>query len=62
MHCVYVNEKDEDILKKTDTIVVHNPSSNMNNAVGFANVKRMMEKGVLVGLGTDGMSQDMISE
>jgi putative selenium metabolism protein SsnA len=62
VHCVYINEGDEDILKETNTMVVHNPSSNMNNAVGFANVKRMMEKGVLVGLGTDGMSQDMISE
>ncbi|KAH7827501.1 putative Amidohydrolase family protein [Monocercomonoides exilis] len=62
VHCVAISESDEDILKETDTIVVHNPSSNMNNAVGFAKVQRMMEKGVLVGLGTDGMSQDMISE
>ncbi|KAK2957129.1 putative 5'-deoxyadenosine deaminase [Blattamonas nauphoetae] len=61
-HCVYVTPEDEDTLKQTDTIIAHNPSSNMNNAVGFANVKRMLDKGILVGMGTDGMSQDMISE
>ena len=63
VHCVAVSGEDEEILHQTDTLVVHNPSSNMNNAVGFANIGRMMnEKKIIVGLGTDGMSQDMISE
>ena len=39
--------------------MVHNPESNMNNAVGCADVLGMMKKGIRVGLGTDGMSSDM---
>ncbi|KAA6319009.1 MAG: hypothetical protein EZS28_054871, partial [Streblomastix strix] len=35
---------------------------NMNNTVGFADVKGMMKEGIIVGLGTDGMWQDMITE
>ena len=51
-----------DILKQTDTTVVHNPQSNMNNAVGCADVIKMLGKGCLVGLGTDGMTSDMFQE
>ncbi len=58
-HCIHVNEREIDILAETDTFVVHNPQSNMNNAVGRADIFKMMEKGVLVGLGTDGMSADI---
>ncbi len=61
-HCVHVNEKEMDILKETQTAVVHNPQSNMNNAVGAADIIRMREKGVLVGLGTDAMTVNMPEE
>lgn len=62
VHCVHVDEKEMDILKATGTNVVHNPESNMNNAVGCADVLGMMGKGIVVGLGTDGMSSDMLSQ
>ncbi len=62
VHCVHVDEKEIDILKTTGTNVVHNPESNMNNAVGCADVLGMMGKGIEVGLGTDGMSSDMLSQ
>jgi len=62
VHCVHVDKKETDILKATGTNVVHNPESNMNNAVGCADVLGMMEKGIEVGLGTDGMSSDMLSQ
>jgi putative selenium metabolism protein SsnA len=62
VHCVHVNEEEMDILKATGTNVVHNPESNMNNAVGCADVLGMMGKGIEVGLGTDGMSSDMLSQ
>jgi putative selenium metabolism protein SsnA len=58
-HCVHVNEDEMDILKTRDVNVVHNPESNMGNAVGVAPVLRMMEKGIRVGLGTDGYTSDM---
>jgi cytosine/adenosine deaminase-related metal-dependent hydrolase len=39
--------------------VIHNPESNMANAVGCAPVLDMMRRGVRVGLGTDGYTTDM---
>jgi putative selenium metabolism protein SsnA len=62
VHCVHVDEREMDILKATGTNVVHNPESNMNNSVGCADVLGMMEKGINVGLGTDGMSSDMLAQ
>jgi putative selenium metabolism protein SsnA len=61
-HCVHVNENEMDILKATDTSVVHNPQSNTNNAVGIADIITMMGKGVRVGLGTDAMTVNMLEE
>lgn len=62
VHCVHINEDEMDLIKKTDTMVVHNPQSNMNNAVGVADIFRMQEKGILVGLGTDAMTVNMMEE
>lgn len=59
-HCIHIKEKDKDILKETDTMVVHNPESNMGNAVGAPDVIGMYDKGILVGLGTDGYTNDML--
>ena len=59
-HCIHIDEEDEAILKETDTMVVHNPESNMGNAVGCPKILRMFEKGVLLGLGTDGYTSDML--
>jgi putative selenium metabolism protein SsnA len=61
-HCVHVNENEMNLLKDTGTIVVHNPQSNLNNAVGIADVVKMANKGILVGLGTDAMTVNMIEE
>ena len=62
VHGVHLDEKEMDILKRTGTNLVHNPESNMNNAVGWADVLKMLKKGITVGLGTDGMSSDMLSQ
>lgn len=61
-HCVHVNEREMDLLAETGTAVAHNPQSNMNNAVGVADIVRMTRKGVLVGLGTDAMTVNMLEE
>ena len=58
-HCIYVNEHEMDLIKETDTMVVHNPESNMGNAVGCPPTMKIMEKGILTGLGTDGYTNDM---
>ncbi len=62
IHCVHINEREMDILKATGTAAVHNPESNMNNAVGVAPILKMMERGVEVGLGTDAMTSNMLKE
>ena len=58
-HCIYVNEHEMDLIKDTDTMVVHNPESNMGNACGCPPTMRMVQKGILTGLGTDGYTHDM---
>ena len=60
VHCIHVDAREMDILKHTDTIVVHNPESNMGNAVGCSAALQMLEKGILMGLGTDGYTTDML--
>ena len=62
VHCVHVDESEMETVAGTKTIIVHNPESNMNNAVGVTQVLKMLEKGILVGLGTDGMASDMLSQ
>ena len=62
IHCVHIDDAEMDILTATDTPVVHNPESNMNNAVGVTPLLKLLKKGVLVGLGTDGIGSDMLAQ
>lgn len=59
-HCIYVNEHEMDLIKDTNTMVVHNPESNMGNACGCPPTMHMVHKGILTGLGTDGYTHDMM--
>jgi len=59
-HCIYINSHEMDLLKETDTMVVHNPESNMGNACGCPPTMEIFHRGVLTGLGTDGYTHDMI--
>ena len=58
-HCIHVNGAEMDVIKETDTMVVHSPESNMGNAVGIPPCMEMMRRGILLGLGTDGYTNDM---
>jgi putative selenium metabolism protein SsnA len=62
VHCVHIDESEMDAIAATKTIVVHNPESNMNNAVGVTKLLKLLGKGILVGLGTDGMNSDMLTQ
>ncbi len=62
VHCVHVDEAEMHILAETGTWVTHQPRSNMNNAVGVAEVEQMLRAGVNVGLGNDGFSNQMFAE
>ncbi len=61
-HGVHLEGREIELLAESGTAVVHNPQSNMNNAVGVADVPRLLAAGVLVGLGTDAMTADMLEE
>jgi putative selenium metabolism protein SsnA len=60
VHCIHVSDEEIDLLKESGVAVVHNPQSNMGNAVGVSPVLEMLKKGVLVGMGTDGYSADVL--
>lgn len=53
-HCVWCTDDDFKIMADRNVSLVHNPSSNMKLASGFARVCRAAELGVNVALGTDG--------
>jgi putative selenium metabolism protein SsnA len=61
-HCVHVDRIETEMLLDSGTMVVHNPRSNMNNAVGTADVPWMLHIGIPVGLGNDGFSNNMFTE
>ena len=60
VHCVHINRAEMQLLRDTGAMVVHNPESNMGNAVGCGPVLHMLREGVTVGLGTDGYTNDML--
>lgn len=59
-HCIHINPHEMELLRDTNTMVVTNPESNMGNAVGCPPAMRMLnEYGILMGLGTDGYTNDV---
>ncbi len=52
-HCVYCTEEELDLMARNQVFVAHCPQSNTNLASGIAPVRRMLKRGVRVGLGTD---------
>lgn len=61
-HAIHVDEREIDILRATRTKVSHQPRSNMNNAVGAAEVERLLGQGITLGLGNDGFTNNMFAE
>lgn len=59
IHCCNISNHEINILADTNTLAVHNPESNMGNAVGVTPVLKMLEKGIILGMGTDAYTNDM---
>ncbi len=53
-HGVYVTDEEMDIMKEKNIFVVTNPASNAKLASGIAPIKKYLDKGIPVAIGTDG--------
>jgi len=53
-HCIWLENRDYEILKETGTSVAHCPTANLKLASGFARVPEMLDYGINVTLGADG--------
>jgi len=62
VHCLHLSEAEKDLIAERDAMVVHNPRSNMNNAVGLFDLDGYLGRGILTGLGTDGLGSNMLGE
>lgn len=57
-HGVWLEEEDLDILQRKGGNVVHNPSANLKLGSGIADVPEMLDRGINVALGTDGVASN----
>jgi 5-methylthioadenosine/S-adenosylhomocysteine deaminase len=53
-HCVHLDDGDLDLWREYDVAVAHCPASNAKLASGIAPLRAMLDRGIRVGVGTDG--------
>ena len=59
IHGVHLSEEEYKTLADNGVYLIHNPESNMGNAVGAINLRKALDKNLVIGLGTDGYTTDM---
>lgn len=52
-HCVWSDGEELELMKQRGVVVAHCPTSNLNVASGMAPVRKFLDEGVRVGLGSD---------
>ncbi len=57
-HCVYVTNEDIAIMKEKGVIPAHNPVSNLKLGSGVMRLRDMLDAGLTVALGTDGVASN----
>ncbi len=66
VHCVWLNDRDMDLLTEHGVSIAHCPESNLKLGSGIAPVAGLLERGINVSLGTDGAASnndlDMLCE
>jgi 5-methylthioadenosine/S-adenosylhomocysteine deaminase len=58
VHAIHLEDEELDLLARNRVRVVHTPESNMKLASGMARVTEMVERGIVLGLGTDGCASN----
>jgi 5-methylthioadenosine/S-adenosylhomocysteine deaminase len=53
-HCVHLDDADLELWQEYDVAVAHCPASNAKLASGIAPLRAMLDRGIRVGMGTDG--------
>jgi len=57
-HCVWLDDRELELMTRTGTSAVHCPCSNMKLSSGAARIGDMRRKGITVGLGSDGEKEN----
>ena len=52
-HCVWTEGEELELIKRRGVMVAHCPTSNFNVASGMAPIRRFLDKGLRIGLGSD---------
>ena len=52
-HCVWSTEEEVELMRKNGVFVAHCPASNMNLTSGIAPIRKYLERGLHIGLGSD---------
>ena len=52
-HCVWSTDEEIDLMRKNGVFVAHCPASNMNLSSGIAPIRKYLDLGMNIGLGTD---------
>lgn len=53
-HCIWLNDEEVELISKSNAKVVHCPSSNLKLSSGIAKIPELLERGVNVGIASDG--------
>lgn len=62
VHCVHVDERETNLIKRSKATIVHCPISNLNNAVGISPYLKFCKKKIPTLIGTDGISSGMATD
>ncbi len=57
-HCVWLSDRDVEVLARRGVKVVHCPTSNLKLASGIAPIPKLLSKGITIALGTDGAASN----
>ena len=57
-HCIYLSENDMNIFAEKGVTVANNPVSNLKLGSGILNLRKILDKGINVAFGTDGVASN----